>query len=277
VSAVVILVVAGVALAILGFLAWLVELTTPIESSLRVKMIEYRKTRTLRAVRAEGGASRERIRAIMGGERRGSRPPGRTGHAASWIAITAFSALVLLAVVAATGSVPSGRKEHTASPSPRERLDAVVRKLRVGDCTNFTANFATHSPPANPLVVPCSSRAATFKVIERNPSACSEEFVSARLWSDAADGSVCMARVYNIGQCMQGSKVKNYAFSWYADAVVPCKTKTTRKYPYLIEIAAVLKRHGNCPRKSFLHHPSHGLNAKYLCVMLVARFPRQDP
>lgn len=265
------LVVVGVALAILGFLAWLMDLTAPIESSIRVMMIEYRKTRTLRAIRAEGGASRERINAIMRGEHPGPRILRRTGHPAPWIAVAAFLALTLVAVMALTGSGPFGRTEHAAPPSPQERLDAVLGKLKVGDCTNFTADFASHSPPANPLVVSCSGRAATFKVVKNatGSGVCPEKLVSARLWSDAAGGSICMTRVYNVGQCMQGPKVKNHDVSWYVAAVVPCSTEPTRKYPSLVKIVAILEHDDGCPRRSFFSHASYGVNAKYLCVKQV--------
>jgi hypothetical protein len=129
-------------------------------------------------------------------------------------------------------------------------------------------------------VVACSASGATFKVVgdgvrESNGS-CPAGYSSTGLWPGSSGDFTCVRRIFRSGQCLQGPKTDRGEFAWIYEAVVPCSTKPTKAYPYVVEIVSVLgHRGGACPAKAYREHTSSGTYEKQLCVRLRVNIARR--
>lgn len=272
------LIIAGIVI-VLIFVAWLTELTAPIEAWIRISSIEYRKNRALNKIYTEGQSTREFIRAA-------SRQRTQAGLD-QWIArernrrtrsrrvvIGAGITTFLLAVIIVVVAWPRSSSNPATASSIQSSLDSVIAKLAKGKCTNFTNNYQTNTLPQHPEIVPCSRRAATFKVAwlgetTGNGTPCPSIYSNLMYWTDSSGLTACMDRIYHIGQCMQGDKIEGYNFAWYDEAVVPCSLAPTAQYPDVVKI--IYLYHGNndfCPDNSVTENDPDDVSGLTLCIEL---------
>ncbi len=277
------LIVGAVAI-ILVIVAWLTGFFTVIAESLRIGSIEYRRNRTLGAVQEEGRATRELIR-------QASRQRTRAGLD-SWLkyeqrrrsrnrafGITAIVAVCAIVSVFLVMVWPSSQPSASRSsrPSSQSQLDALISDLVTGDCVNFTNNYVTDALPAHPKIVPCSSRGATFRVAwvgsSSSESSCPSRYSNLTSWTASSGVTACMERVYVAGQCVQGRYEKGYRYSWIDDAVIPCSSAPTKRYPYVVKITGVHGGHYDSCADDYWTGTDPGTGRLVtLCVELLAHF-----
>ena len=277
------IIIAGAVVAALIFIAWLLEFTVPIEAWAQRSSIEYRKNRALRAVRAEGRAARELIHAA-------SRYSTKTALD-QWIAqeyrrrarirrsiIVGAGVACVAAIVIAIKVWAINGSPQTAPPSSQSLLGSVIANIARGECTNFTDNFQAGALPRNPKIVPCSRRDSTFKVAwlgtpSSNGDPCPAKYSNLESWTDSSDVTVCMDRVYQSGQCMQGDRFKGYSFGWYDEAVVSCSQAPTAQYPSVVKIINVYSDgYGSCPDNSYTEDNPDDTRRLTLCIVLWSHY-----
>ena len=214
-------------------------------TSLRLDQIERRKFAAEWQMRQEAVATQARMNYAI---RTGSIPSERRVGNAKFTPVIVVTLLLVAttAVTAATGTWPFKQ----APPN----LDQIITNLSVGNCTNFTNNRSGSLPP-HPLIVPCSSSDATFAVRWsgiRESNNCPRKYPLLDSWQSDSGKVVCMARVYRVGQCMQGKPYRRH-IEWFDDSVISCQTKTTKKFPYVVTIVKVVQKAVvKCPRHSTL-------------------------
>lgn len=158
------------------------------------------------------------------------------------------------------------------APSSQSSLDAVIAKLAKGECTNFTNNIQTDALPQHPEIVPCSGRAATFKVAwlgesTSNGEPCPPTYSDLTYWTDSSGLTVCMDRIYQIGQCMQADQYNGSGYGWYNEAVVPCSLAPTAQYPYLVKIVYLYHQTDDfCPDNSVTENDPPDASGLTLCI-----------
>jgi hypothetical protein len=263
------------------FVAWAVGLMAPIGSTMRRASIEYRKNRALGQIRAEGSAARERIRGAsrqrtrVGLDEWLAKERRRQAQVHGW-AVTGITAggLALVIVVAAAWHITESRR---GAHSSQARLDTVIANIKEGDCANFTNNFQTGALPKYPKIVPCSRRAATFRVawlgVPSSGASCPARYSGLSSWADSAGATICMDRVYRIDQCMQGTRDNGYAYSWIDEAVVPCSLAPTAQYPYIVRIVSVFSSgQVSCPGDSSTETNPDDVSGLTLCIQLWSNY-----
>jgi hypothetical protein len=271
------LIIAGVVVVVVIFVAWLMELTAPTEAWIRIASLEYRKNRALKEIRAEGQVTRELIRAA--GRQRTqadldrwiARKRNRRARRRRAVVGLGLAASLLVVIVVAVWPRSS---PHVITASPQSSLDSVIAKLAKGECTNFTNNFQTGALPQHPEIVPCSQPAATFKVAWLGESTsdgqpCPQKYSSLTYWTASSGLTVCMDRMYHIGQCMQGDQENDVVYDWIDEAVVPCSLAPTAQYPYVVRIVYLYRQaDDSCPDNSGTESDPDDAAGLTLCIDL---------
>jgi len=238
----------GVAVIVAAIFAWRAGIAAGASARIRIGSIEARKDRAIRQGHREAQATRNRIleasrqrtRSDLDGWLRQTRR--RRNRRLVW-GITSLVALCI-AVIVLTIALPSSPQVASGTPgaSSQTSLDAVIAALAKGKCTNFTNDYQTDALPVDPAVVSCSNSHAAFKVAWLGSPAdasCPGKYSELASWTSSSGLTACMERVYQAGQCMQGEYEKGYSYSWTDDAVVPCSSRTTSEYPYLVVITGI--------------------------------------
>ena len=277
------LIIAVIAVSFLVFAAWLLGLTAPIEARIRVGSVERRKNRALRAIRAEGQATRELIRTAS---RQGTKvsldrwlAQERSRRTQTRWLIVGIGASCLVLIIIFAILFPFDESQRAKGPSRRALLDSAILRAAKGDCTNFTNDYQTNVLPKHPKIVPCTDRDANFKVAWRGASPadgypCPARYSRLASWTDNSGLTICMDRNYRVQQCMQGGRVKDAAYDWYDEAVVPCSLAPTAKYPYIVKIVWVYHsdRFSSCPGNSSAETNPDDARRLVLCIKLWRRY-----
>lgn len=242
----VIFIVAGISSVVLvswflGFFTWL-----------RVVHIKSRETRTLKDIESEGAATRAFIREASSHytqssldrwlrqdrERRARRKRLKYGAVSATLLVGLISCL---AVILSISGEPSNSTQTAESA-----FDSVLQQVALGNCVNFALDWKNNNypDPSNPQIVSCASPAATFQVKwlkkdDTDFSGCPGHYSSLDWWQSDSDTTICASRIYRKGQCTQGTYWKESDYSWVSDSVIPCSSKPTKEYPFLLEITEV--------------------------------------
>lgn len=243
------LVVTGIASVVLiawflGFFAWL-----------RIAYIRSREARTLRGIESEGAATRAFIREVRSHHTQSSldswlkqqreRRTRRLRLRYVAICVTLIAGFIICLAV----MLPSSGQTPNPTSSDGSAFDSVIQQVAVGNCVNFTLDEEddNYPDPNNPQIVSCTSSAATFWVAwlqkdDTDFTACPGRYSSLPWWQSGSGTTICASRVYQKGQCTQGTYWKGSEYSWDSDSIIPCSSKPTTKYPFILEITDVTTR-----------------------------------
>lgn len=145
----------------------------------------------------------------------------------------------------------------------------------VGTCLTYALTPSGNELTSAVSVVSCTSAGANYKVVATGLSedACFKKLGNSSGLSGIGDDSrpLCVARVYNVGQCSPlDMKITDKNVEMDLSSVVACSANPTKEYPHIGKIVKIVKKEQGqewyCPANV---HTYLNIGSRDLCVVQV--------